>query len=105
VKPNAEFQIALVDGKKEPWKIQRIVSPREWALDAARINNQTADAATMACDKKTGELWVGLVRTDGGEFTYKGEIRVEVKDEGTWVWRGMEGKFQSAPRSPDKLEK
>lgn len=105
LKPNAEFQIALVDGKKEPWKIQRIVTAREWALDAARINNQTADATTIACDKKTGELWVGLVRTDSGEFTHKAEIRVDVKDEGSWVWRGMEGKYQSAPRSPDKLEK
>jgi hypothetical protein len=105
VKPNAEFQIALVDGKKEPWKIQRVVTPREWAIDAARINNQTADPAVMACDKKTGELWVGLVRTDGGEFNHKAEIRVEVKDEGSWIWRGMEGKYQSAPRSPDKLEK
>lgn len=102
VKPNAEFQIALVKEKADPWKIQRIVTAREWGIDAARINNQTADATTIACDKKTGELWVGLLRTDGGEFTHKAEIKVEIKDEGTWLWKGIEGKYQAAPRYAER---
>jgi hypothetical protein len=102
VKPNAEFQIALVKEKADPWKIQRIVTAREWGIDAARINNQTADATTIACDKKTGELWVGLLRTDGGEFAYQSEIKVEIKGEGTWLWKGLEGKYQAAPRYAER---
>lgn len=105
LKPDAEFNITLVDGKNEPWKAQRIVTKKEWALDAAKINNQNSEGTTIACDKKTGELWLGLIRTAGGEFTHKAEIKLEVKGEGEWIWRGLEGKYLAAPRSPDKPEK
>jgi hypothetical protein len=101
VKPDAEVQVTLAEDKKEPAKIRRTVTAKEWGLDAARINSETADAASTASDRKTGELWVGLIRTDGSEFAPKADITVTVKDEGTWTWTAVGGKFLSAPRSPD----
>ena len=100
-KPDAEVEVTLTEEKKEPVKVQRSVGPRAWAAEASRINGDTADPAGLACDRKTGELWVGLVRTDGSEFTSKADIKVSIKDEGTWTWTGVGGKFLSAPRSPD----
>ena len=101
VKPEAEVELSLVEAKKEPVKLQRSVTRREWGLDAARITGDTPDGGTTACDRKTGELWLFLVRTDGSEFNYKADVRVTVKDEGTWTWPGVDGKFLSAPRHPD----
>lgn len=100
VRPEAELEITLSEEKKEPLKVQRSANARAWGAEAARITNDNADGATMACDRKTGELWVGLFRTDQ-EFNHKADIRVTVKDEGTWTWTGVGGKFLSAPRSPD----
>jgi hypothetical protein len=103
LRPDAEIEITLTEDKKEPVKVERSVTPRAWAAEAGRITSDTADAATMASDRKTGELWVGLLRTDA-EFNPKADIRVTIKDEGTWTWSAVGGKFLSAPRSPDPLK-
>lgn len=101
VKPEAEIELTLHEEKKEPLKVQRSVTRREWGLDAARITGDTLEGGATACDRKTGELWLYLLRTDGSEFNIKADIRVVVKDEGTWTWPGVGGKYLSAPRHPD----
>lgn len=104
-KPNATFQVALLDGKNPPWKIQRIVGKPQWAVDAARVNNMSVEHTTMACDAKTGELWIGLIRTPGGTFEFQAQITLVVRGEGTWEWKGVGEKFEVPPRGPDKPDK
>jgi hypothetical protein len=104
-KPAASFQIAVLEAGRDPWKVQRIVTKDTWKVDAAKLTAQTADPAVMAWDKKTDEIWLGLVRTDGAKFSATLEISLTVKEQGAWVWKGVADKYEAAARGPDKPAK
>jgi len=56
---------------------------------------------TVACDKKSGELWVSFVRSDTPNFEPRVDITVVIPDLGTWSWKGLSGKFEAAAKSAD----
>src|SRR5205809_642905 len=58
---------------------------------------------TIACDKKTGDLWVAFVRADPG-FDAKFDLTLEMKGVGTWIWKGVssESEYKVAAKGPDK---
>jgi hypothetical protein len=101
--PTPTITLVVYNGKEPYTRVQRIVTKESWRTDASRINGQTVAANTIACDRKTGELWVAFVRTDGPAFEPRADITITLRDVGTWTWKGMgrEQKFESAPRSPD----
>jgi hypothetical protein len=104
-KPAGTFQIAVLEAGKDPWKVQRIVTAATWKVDAAKLTPQTADPAVMAWDKKTDEIWLGLVRTEGGRFGAQLEITLTVKEAGAWTWKGVVDPYEAAARGPDKPAK
>lgn len=101
-KPAGTFQIAMLEAGKDPWKVQRIVTAATWKIDAAKLNAQTADPAVMAWDKKTDELWIGLLRTDRTPFAAALEMQLTVKEQGTWHWKALGDPWTAPARGPDK---
>jgi len=61
----------------------------------------TWDSADQEKDKKTGELWVAFVRTDGPNFEPRADMTVVIPDLGTWSWKGLGGKFEVAAKTAD----
>lgn len=94
---------ATIYNKDQPYgKVQRIVEKQQWGADASKINSSTVEATTIACDKKSGELWVAFVRTETPTFEPKADMTLVIPDIGIWTWKGLSGKFEAAPRPPDR---
>jgi hypothetical protein len=94
---------ATIYNKLEPYaKVQRIVEKQQWGADASKINSNTVANDTIACDKKSGELWVAFVRTETSVFDPRADITIVLPDIGIWAWKGLNGKFEVAPRPPDR---
>ncbi|HLY08896.1 MAG TPA: hypothetical protein VKW04_06240 [Planctomycetota bacterium] len=94
---------ATIYNKDQPYeKIQRIVEKQQWGADASKINSSTVASNTIACDKKSGELWVALVRTETPVFDPRADMTLVIPDIGIWSWKGLSGKFEAAPRPPDR---
>ncbi|MBV8878457.1 MAG: hypothetical protein JO332_00700 [Planctomycetaceae bacterium] len=94
---------ATIYNKLEPYgKVQRIVEKQQWGADATKINSSTVEATTIACDKKSGELWVSFVRTETPVFEPRADITLVIPDLGIWTWKGLSGKFEVAPRVADR---
>jgi hypothetical protein len=116
-------RFAFTDGKGQPWqpaptmnfvvyngqepykKVQRIMTKDQWKADAEKIGPKSVADNTMAFDKKSGELWIAVVRADSG-FDFRFDLALEIKGTGTWSWKGLErdkdGVIKSAPKGPDK---
>ena len=106
VQPAGTFDIGIYDGDKPYKKVQRILTKDQWKADAAKVNELTVSHDTIACDKKTGEIWIALLRTDGGaSFSPRADVKLTIRDQGTWTWRGLQEKWEAAPRGPDAPEK
>jgi hypothetical protein len=91
-----------VYNKDQPWgKVQRIIGKEMWNIDATKINSGNVADNTVACDKKSGELWVAFVRTDGPNFEPRADMTVVIPDLGTWSWKGLSGKFEVAAKTAD----
>ena len=95
----------VVYNGQEPYKkVQRIVTKEQWNADASKVEKKTVADNTIACDKKTGELWVAFVRSDTGSFEPRFDLTLEIRGAGTWIWKGIDRdkKFEAASRGPDK---
>jgi hypothetical protein len=101
MKPTPTINMTVYN-KDQPWgKAQRIVSKEMWNVDASKINSVTVADTTVACDKKTGELWVSFVRTDGPTFDPRLDMTIVIPDIGTWSWKGLSGKFEVGAKNAD----
>jgi hypothetical protein len=101
VQPTPVLNFVVYNGQEPYKKVQRIVTREQWKADAAKINRDSVADNTIACDKKSGELWVALVRTETPVFEPKADITLVIPDIGIWTWKGLSGKFEAAPRAPD----
>lgn len=100
--PEANVTFTLYDGEKNLKRAQREITRAGWAADAARVNNgQPADLDTIAFDRKTGELWVGIYWSDTAWKKPRADVTVEIKGAGTYTLKGVEGKWAFAPQWPD----
>jgi hypothetical protein len=101
MKPTPTINMTVYN-KDQPWgKAQRIVSKEMWNVDASKINSGNVADNTIACDKKTGELWVSFVRTDGPTFDPRLDMTIVIPDIGTWSWKGLSGKFEVGAKNAD----
>ena len=101
MKPTPTINMTIYN-KDQPWgKAQRIVSKEMWNVDATKINSLNVADNTIACDKKSGELWVSFVRTDGPVFDPKIDMTIVIPDIGTWSWKGLSGKFEVGAKNAD----
>ena len=101
MKPTPTINMTVYN-KDAPWgKAQRIVSREMWNVDATKINSSNVADNTIACDKKTGELWVSFVRTDGPTFDPRLDMTIVLPDIGTWSWKGLSGKFEVGAKNAD----
>ena len=101
MKPTPTINMTVYN-KDQPWgKAQRIVSKEMWNVDATKINSLNVADNTIACDKKTGELWVAFVRTDGPLFEPRLDMTIVLPDIGTWSWKGLSGKFEMGAKNAD----
>ncbi|HVE40672.1 MAG TPA: hypothetical protein VNM14_12330 [Planctomycetota bacterium] len=101
MKPTPTINMTVYN-KDQAWgKVQRIIGREMWNIDATKINSGNVADNTVACDKKTGELWVAFVRTDGPNFEPRADMTVVIPDLGTWSWKGLSGKFEVAAKTAD----
>lgn len=101
MKPTPTINMTLYN-KDQAWgKAQRIVAKEQWNADATKINSLNVADNTIACDKKSGELWVAFIRTDGPTFEPRVDMTVVIPDLGTWSWKGLSGKFEAAAKTAD----
>ena len=101
MKPTPTINMTVYN-KQEPYgKVQRIVAKEQWNADATKINSLTVADNTIACDKKSGELWVSFVRTDGPSFEPRVDMTIVIPDIGIWSWKGISGKFEIAAKTAD----
>jgi hypothetical protein len=102
--PTPTLNFVVYNGK-EPWKkVQRIVGKEQWNGDSTKVAPKTVSDNTIVCDKKTGELWVAFVRSDGTNFDPGFDLTLEIRGAGTWIWKGIDKdkKWESPARGPDK---
>jgi hypothetical protein len=104
--PTPTMNFVVYNGQEPYKKVQRIITKEGWKADVAKINKDTVADSTVACDKKTGDLWVAFVRADPG-FDTKIDLTLEVKGVGTWVWKGVysDVEYKVAAKGPDKPAK
>ena len=93
--PTPTMNFVVYNGQEPYKKVQRIVTKEGW--------KDTVADNTIACDKKTGDLWVAFVRADPG-FDTKFDLTLEVKGAGTWIWKGVysDVEYKVAAKGPDK---
>jgi hypothetical protein len=103
--PTPTMNFVVYNGQEPYKKAQRIVTKEQWNADASKIEKKTVADNTIACDKKTGELWVAFVRTEGFEPGF--DLTLEMRNVGTWIWKGIGNnkEYTAAARGPDKVEK
>jgi hypothetical protein len=101
--PTPTLNFVVYNGQEPYKKVQRIVTKEGWKADVAKINKDTVADSTIACDKKSGDLWVAFVRADPG-FDTKFDLTLEVKGTGTWIWKGVysDAEYKVAAKGPDK---
>ncbi len=101
--PTPTMNFVVYNGQEPYKKVQRIITREQWKADVAKINKDTVADNTVACDKKTGDLWVAFVRADPG-FDTKFDLTLEVKGTGTWIWKGVysDVEYKAAAKGPDK---
>jgi hypothetical protein len=106
VQPTGTFDVVIYDGEKPYKKVQRILTKDQWKADAAKVNELTVSHDTICCDKKTGEIWVALLKTDtAGAFTPRADVKLTIREHGTWTWKGLQEKWEAAPKGPDEKKK
>ncbi|HXX94776.1 MAG TPA: hypothetical protein VEN81_14175 [Planctomycetota bacterium] len=99
--PEATVQFVLYDGPTEVRKSQRVVTKASWQVDAAQVNGKGLEFDTLALDRKTGELWVGLHWTDKPFAKPRADIAVEIPGVGRYAFKDVAGEWTAAPRYPD----
>ena len=99
--PTPVLNFVVYNGNEPYKKVQRIVTKEQWKADVAKINKETVADNTIACDKKTGELWVAFVRD--ANLDPKIDLTLEIKGVGTWTWKGvdLESKYEVPAKGPD----
>lgn len=104
--PTPTMNFLVYNGREPYKKAQRLVTKENWKTDAAKVSSLNIADNTVACDKKTGELWVAFVRADPG-FEPKVDLTLEIKGSGTWIWKDMDfnTEWKSAAKGPDKADK
>lgn len=100
--PTPTLNFVVYNGSEPYKKVQRIVRKEQWNADVAKINKETVADNTIACDKKTGELWVAFVRD--ANLDPKIDLSLEIKGVGTWTWKGvdLDSKYEVPAKGPDK---
>ena len=101
--PTPTLNFVVYNGQEPYKKVQRIVTKDQWKADVTKINKDTVADNTIACDKKTGDLWVAFVRADPG-FDPRIDLKLEIKGVGTWIWKGVDlvSKYEVPAKGPDK---
>ena len=101
--PTPTMNFVVYNGQEPYKKVQRIITKEQWKADVSKINKDTVADNTVACDKKTGDLWVAFVRADPG-FDTKYDLTLEVKGAGTWIWKGVysDVEYKVGAKGPDK---
>ncbi len=101
--PTGSFTAITYDGDRPLKNVPRNITKDSWKLDARRINAQNANHETVARDPATGELWVGLLRTETGSYmNLRLDVKLTVPKIGTWTWKGLEDKCEAPARGPDE---
>ena len=103
--PTPVLNFVVYNGVEPYKKVQRIVTKEQWKADVTKINKDTVADNTIACDKKTGELWVAFVRD--ANLNPKIDLTAEIKGVGAWTWKGvdLESKYEVPAKGPDLNKK
>ena len=103
--PLPTMNFLIYNGQEAYKKAQRLVTKENWKTDAAKMSSANIADGSIACDKKTGELWVAFVRADPG-FDPRIDLTLEIKGAGTWIWKGvdLESKYEVPAKGPDKAK-
>lgn len=104
VQPTGSLTALTYNGDKPFKRVPRSITKESWKLDAGKINTLNASHEVVAYDSKRGELWVGIVRTEGPWFELRADVSLTIPGAGTWTWKGLSDKFEVPARGPDPKE-
>jgi hypothetical protein len=101
IQPTPTLNFVVYNGQEPYKKVQRIVTKEQWKADVTKINKDTVADNTIACDKKTGELWVAFVRESN--IDPRIDLTLEIKGVGIWTWKGvdLDSKYEVPAKGPD----
>ncbi len=104
VQPTGTMNVVVYEGDRPVKKVQRIITKESWKLDIGKVTNLTVRHDILALDPKTNELWVAFHRSDGGPLAGepKVDVSLAIRDAGTWEWKAVGPKTETALRGPDK---
>lgn len=104
VQPTGTLNAVYYEGDRPVKKVQRIITKESWKLDIGKVTNLTVRHDILALDPKTNELWVAFHRSDGGPLAGdpKIDVSLTIRDAGTWEWKAVGPKTETALRGPDK---
>jgi hypothetical protein len=105
MQPTGKFTAQLSDANnKSLGAVQRFVKKDSFGLDALKIEPKNADAGIVAYDKKTGELWIGIVKIDSTLEALAIDAKLELDKIGTWEWKGLADKYAAKAKPADKAK-
>lgn len=102
VQPLGTLTAVCFNGDAPFKRVPRNITKESWKANASKITPDNVSNEAVAFDEKTGELWVGLIRTDGPYFELRADVSLVVKGMGTWTWKKLSEKFESPARGPDE---
>lgn len=101
--PIGSTTVIVYDGEKPYKRVPRNITRDSYKINTAKINADTANHEAVAHDPRTGEVWVGLVRTEGtGFIDLRADVSLTLKEFGTWIWKGLADPWESPAKGPDK---
>jgi hypothetical protein len=104
VQPLGTLTALTYNGDKPFKRVPRNITRESWKMDAGKMNTWNASHEVVAYDSKRGELWVGILRTEGAWFEPRADVSLTIPGAGTWTWKGLSEKFEAPARGPDPKE-
>jgi hypothetical protein len=101
------FTIILKSGEAAYKRVPRNLESGVYKADAKKVTPQNAQHEKVYYDAGTGELWVGLLRTDPSTpVGLTMDITLAIPDAGTWTWLKLSpDEYKASAKGPDQPKK
>lgn len=101
--PLGTATVIVYDGEKPHKRVPRNLTRDSYKVNTAKITPDTANPEAVAYDPKTGEVWVGLIRTEGtGFIDLRADVTLAIRDQGTWTWKALADPWEAEAKPADK---
>jgi hypothetical protein len=102
LKATGKFTANCFEGDKQRGVVTRILKSESWGMDATKIEPKNAAPEIVAFDKGSGELWIGIIKTDSTLDGLKLDVKIDLDKQGVWEWKGLTDKYAAKAKPADK---